>query len=550
VDKKADLKPDKKADKDLGESVSKLEPMLIEQASRHRGQLTDLALELAQRSSGFRHSLPQSLLSSLADLVRSMNCYYSNLIEGHYTHPIDIERALRGDYSQDAKKRDLQLEAKAHIEVQQWIDKGGLRGRAATSSSAILEIHRRFCSHLPDDLLWVDDTIPGQRFRVIPGGLRQHNVRVGRHIPISSPAVPRFLERFEQVYSQLGKAETIIAAAAAHHRLVWIHPFLDGNGRVARLMSHAMLLGVLDTGGIWSIARGLGRNADAYKSHLANCDQKRRNDFDGRGHLSEEALVEFTRFFLEKCLDQVSFMQSLTRAELLRNRVVSWADEEIRLGKLPPKSNAILEAVLYRGELSRAETTNITGTGDRQARRIVSALINEGVLVSESIRSPLRLAFPATLAHRWMPGLFPENQEVARTAYVADMEQLKDFFRKSSDRFGNPEIIQVGKSETFDLVWDSEPPLRMRWTWDDPMGARLEPNERFFLACAFAGAHEYTSHVELRDGDRNPWLYVSTRYQDYPGKVKGNPIVRCLTKEGEWAKAALEAGKEFLAKLA
>jgi hypothetical protein len=66
-------------------------------------------------------------LASLADLVRAMNCYYSNLIEGHDTHPIDIERALKSDYSNDAKKRDLQLEAQAHIAVQKWIDAGGLK---------------------------------------------------------------------------------------------------------------------------------------------------------------------------------------------------------------------------------------------------------------------------------------------------------------------------------------------------------------------------------------------------------------------------------------
>jgi Fic family protein len=411
VDKKTDAEPDIKPAEDLGERLALMEPMLIEQTSAHREQITDLALVLAQRSSAFRHSLPESLLSSLANLVRSMNCYYSNLIEGHYTHPIDIERALKGDYSQDPKKRGLQLEAKAHIEVQQWIDSGGLHGRPATSFSSILEIHRRFCELLPDELLWVEDTTPGKYIRVIPGALRQHNVAVGKHIPVSSPAVPRFLERFEQVYNQLGKTETIIAVAAAHHRLVWIHPFLDGNGRVARLMSHAMLLDLLDTGGIWSIARGLGRNANTYKSHLANCDQKRRNDLDGRGNLSEEALVEFTKFFLSTCLDQVSFMQSLMRPELLRNRVVLWADEEIRLGKLPPKSNAVLEAILYRGELPRAETANITGTGERQARRIVSALLGQGVLVSESPRSPLRLAFPASLASRWMPGLFPEAEK-------------------------------------------------------------------------------------------------------------------------------------------
>ncbi len=101
-----------------------MEPLLIGEDSRHRGELTDLAVDLAAKSAGFRRSLPQGLLAALADLVRAMNCYYSNLIEGHDTHPVDIERALKNDYSTDPKKRDLQLEAKAHIAVQRWIDRG------------------------------------------------------------------------------------------------------------------------------------------------------------------------------------------------------------------------------------------------------------------------------------------------------------------------------------------------------------------------------------------------------------------------------------------
>jgi Fic family protein len=408
ANKEADIKPDIKAAQDRGEDVSLMEPLLIGESSRHRAALTDLALELAQRSAGFRRSLPESLLVSLAGLVRSMNCYYSNLIEGHDTHPIDIERALMGEYSKDAKKRDLQLEAKAHINVQQWIDDGGLKGRAVTADS-IRETHRRFCERLPDDLLWVEDPTTKERIKVIPGELRHRDVAVGLHIPVSPPAVPRFLHRFEEVYSRLGKTETILATAAAHHRLAWIHPFLDGNGRVARLMSHATLLEALDTGAVWSIARGLARNVATYKMHLAACDQTRRNDLDGRGHLSEENLAEFTRFFLTTCLDQVAFMEGLMQPQQLRARILLWAEEEIRLDRLPPKSGAILEAVLYRGELPRADTAGIVGTGERQARRVASALIERGVLLSDSSRAPLRLAFPATLASRWMPGLFPER---------------------------------------------------------------------------------------------------------------------------------------------
>lgn len=400
--------PANEAAKDRGESIAIMEPLLIGQGSRHRPALTDLALELAQRSAGFRRSLPEHLLTSLADLVRAMNCYYSNLIEGHDTHPVDIERALKNDYSEDAKKRDLQLEAKAHIAVQQWIDIGGLQGRAVALNS-VREVHRRFCELLPDDLLWVEDPVTKKRIKVIPGELRHSDVKVGIHVAISPPAVLRFMQRFEEVYAALGKTETILAAAAAHHRLVWIHPFFDGNGRVARLMSHAMLLDALDTGAVWSIARGLARNVAAYKGYLAACDLTRRNDLDGRGNLSEESLAEFTRFFLTTCIDQVSFMESLMQPDQLRGRILMWTEEQVRLGVLPSKSGTIIDALLYRGEIPRADTPTIVNSSERSARRIVSALLEHGVLTSESTRAPLRLAFPAKLASRWMPGLFPER---------------------------------------------------------------------------------------------------------------------------------------------
>ena len=407
-DSDADIETDISAAKDSGEALSMMEPLLISEGSRHRETLIDLAVELAARSAGFRRSLPEGVLTALADLVRAMNCYYSNLIEDHDTHPVDIERALKGDYSADTEKRNLQLEAKAHIAVQQWIDEGGLRNHAATSNG-ICEMHRRFCERLPDDLLWVEEPDTGERIRVVPGELRQCDVKVGQHIPISPGALHRFLEKFGSVYSGLGKSETILAAATAHHRLLWIHPFLDGNGRVARLMSYSMLLDTLDTGGIWSIARGLARNSRPYKSHLAACDLPRRGDLDGRGNLSEEGLASFTRFFLETCLDQVKFMEELVQPERLRSRILLWTEEEVRAGVLPAKAGSILEAILYRGKLLRGEIAGILGTSDRHARRVVASLSGHGVITSESTRAPLRLTFPAKLATRWMPGLFPEK---------------------------------------------------------------------------------------------------------------------------------------------
>ncbi len=393
---------------DRGESISRMEPLLFAEGSRHRAVLTDLSLELTAKAAGFRCGLPPGLLAPLADLVRAMNCYYSNLIEGHDTHPVDIERALSSDYSADAQKRNLQLEARAHIAVQAWIDTGGLAGQAATQH-AVREVHQRFCALLPAELLRANNPDTGETLDVQPGEWRTRDVRVGLHVPVSPGAIPRFMQRFEEVYAPLGKSEAMLAVAAMHHRLLWIHPFLDGNGRVARLTSHAQLLHLLDTGGVWSIARGLARSVTRYKELLANCDLQRRNDLDGRGNPSEEALAEFTRYFLETCLDQIAFMEELMQPARLRTRVLLWAEEETRLGTLPPRAGRVLEAILLRGELPRADAAALLNAPERTARRVTSALLQQGILTSATTRTPLRLAFPARLAGRWLPGLFPDK---------------------------------------------------------------------------------------------------------------------------------------------
>lgn len=466
----ADIKADIEVLSDRDEGTSVMEPMLIGESSPRRGELSDLALDLVARSSGFRRSLPEGVRAALADLVRAMNCYYSNLIEGHDTHPVEIERALKNDYSTNAEKRDLQLEARAHITVQQWIDGGGLT-HAPTAAASIREIHERFCSLLPEELLWVKDPDTGKKVQVIPGKLRRDDVKVGQHIAVSPGALPRFLAKFEETYSRLGRSDSIVAVAGAHHRLLWIHPFVDGNGRVARLMSHAMLLQSLDTGGLWSIARGFARNVAAYKTHLASCDLPRRNDLDGRGTLSEEELARFTRFTLEVCIDQVRFMEELVQPERLRTRILLWAEEEMRLGKLPPKAGAVLQAVLFRGELPRGEVGDLLGTTPRHARRIVAALTEYEVLTSEGPRAPLRLSFPAALAPRWMPGLFPEtprttNEREDSLEIIAHVQDIVAKFPEAAVLVGwsavehelNQATRRVGMTETGALA---SPPRNM-----------------------------------------------------------------------------------------
>ncbi len=404
--KKSKSETDQIADRE--ESTSLMMPMLVSDDSKYRSEIEEHVLDLTQKSLKFKAGLPTALVEPLASLVRTMNCYYSNLIEGGNTKPIDIERALHGDYSNEPEKRNFQLEAKAHVSVQEWIDQGGVHSRSCTVD-ALLETHRRFFEQVPEELRWTKPDSKGHREQVIPGELRNCSVEVGRHLPPSAGAVPRFLKLFERTYANLRPAAATRACAAAHHRLLWIHPFVDGNGRVARLVSHAMLLDTLDTGSLWSISRGLARKVDTYKNLLHACDQTRRNDLDGRGNLSEEELIKFTRFFLEVCIDQVEYMTDLMKPDALRRRIMRWTRDEEDATRLPPMATRAMEILLHTGQLERAEVPPLLGLKERQAARVMSALNTAEAIKSSHTRAPWTLNLSARLAPAWVPSLYDRD---------------------------------------------------------------------------------------------------------------------------------------------
>lgn len=384
-----------------------MEPMLPPDGER---KLEDLAVELATKASGLASQLPSAVRRGVGDLVRSMNCYYSNLIEGHDTHPRDIDRALRqADYSTDPQKRALQHEAVAHIEVQRLIDHHEDLSEETTSLSYLVWLHHEFCQRLPEELLWVQNPDTGERLRVVPGELRKGWVQVGRHIPPDAETLPRFLQRFAEAYDRKGlsRVRQIIALGAAHHRLLWIHPFYDGNGRVARLMSHAALIRCGIGSSLWSVARGLARNVTDYKALLMAADAPRRGDLDGRGTLSTQTLTEFCEFFLTICIDQVAFMASLLEPNDLLRRIRLHIEEEVAAGRLLKGSFPLLREALLAGEVPRGRSAEVTGYGERMARNVVADLLKKGYLKSESTRSPLVLSFPIDAVERWFPRLYP-----------------------------------------------------------------------------------------------------------------------------------------------
>lgn len=384
--------------------------------------LRDLAFLLGTEAAGLAGRLAPGTAAAMGDLVRGMNCYYSNLIEGHDTRPIDIERALHADFAAEPRRRDLQLEAVAHIRVQADIDAGALDAITAPSALA-MEIHRLFYEGLPDALRWAEEIGTGRRVEVLPGRLREGDVKVGAHVAPPAAELPQWLARLDEgAPERFGRAERLVAVAALHHRLLWVHPFADGNGRVARLLSHALLRRAGVGSPLWSVARGLARHVDAYRSHLARADDPPQWATDGRGLLSDGRLAGFCRFFLAACLDQVRFMRTLLAPEALAARVREFVAAEAAGGRLDPRVGQLLERAALLGEVARAEAPGLVGTSDRQARRLVQPLAQRGLLVGAK-DAPLRVAFPLGETERLFPHLWAPSTVAMAVEPEGELEE-------------------------------------------------------------------------------------------------------------------------------
>ncbi|MFY9640095.1 MAG: Fic family protein [Rhodomicrobium sp.] len=394
------------------ESVQRIEPARLEEAPE---AISDLVAEIAAASAKLGHGLNARTAGNLADLVRIMNTYYSNLIEGHNTRPKDIKRALAGQFDMDRERRNLQIEAAAHVRVQAEVDCLAADNRLSEPASAefLRWLHEAFYRGAPPEMLQLGGD--GRKIVMEPGQWRshpEHDVAVGRHQPPSSHRVADFMSYFADRYrfERLGKAARIIAIPAAHHRMNYIHPFPDGNGRVSRLMSHAMAHQAgIGAHGLWSVSRGLARGLKSrkeYPQHMDHADMPRQGDLDGRGNLSLRALIEFTEWFLKVCLDQITFMSDLFEIDTLARRLRVYVE---RSERLKPEAVRLLEEALIRGEFERGDVPRITGLPERTARRVFNDVIAAGLLASETPKGPVSLRFPEDALDILFPRLFPET---------------------------------------------------------------------------------------------------------------------------------------------
>jgi Fic family protein len=336
------------------------------------------------------------------------------LIEGHKTLPKDLERALQDDFSDNADKRANQHLAKAHIAVEQQ-----MRARMEQEpdlkiqgESFIRWLHQEFYSRLPEELHY-GERRDGSRYKIAMGSLRNFEVTVGQHQPPHHGSLSDFMQRFEQFYSsdRILPTNQLIALAAAHHRLAWIHPFGDGNGRVARLHTQAWLIRCkADGAGLWTISRGLARQKDKYYEYLQTADRGRLNDYDGRGNLSDKGLAEFCLFFMHCMLDQIDFMGSLLELPTLSARMESHLHITYPEWSLNDRERVarMLKAALIDGEIDRTTATRAAGVSPATGSKLIRIALEAGLLSTPSPKGALSVVFNSNVLDSYFPKLYQD----------------------------------------------------------------------------------------------------------------------------------------------
>lgn len=379
--------------------VSSMEPMM----PRVTPELISLSGAIRERIGGLKEKLHPITAKAVSAVVADMNSYYSNLIEGHHTYPKDIERALQNDFSSNLQERDKQLLGLAHVKTENAILSSATEENIFTPGT-LLKIHENFYANLPESMR-LSKSQSGKEYQIIPGKFRNFEVAMGAHQPPASKSLEKFISRFCEAYKNIPIGEILIAAAASHHRLAWIHPFGDGNGRVVRIFTSSLLKAYgLNGGGIWSISRGLARNRSQYYAKLAIADQGRQGDLDGRGTLSERGLVEFCEFFLSTMLDQMDFMLGILKLDSVISRYARLMHEVF-----PKKSELclrIIKELWTFGETPRGKICEITGMSERASRAILSELESKGFVKSDSLKTPVHINISADISEQIFPNLF------------------------------------------------------------------------------------------------------------------------------------------------
>ncbi|WP_416208553.1 Fic family protein [Acidovorax sp.] len=366
-----------------------MQPLLP--ATRRLGPLLEQAHGLVRGADRLSGLCQPGALGGLRGLLRAMNAYYAQKFEGLKMQPLEIEQALRGERAADPENAVRQRLALAHMATEAQLEMRwpGWDAKTVWSPQMVCDIHQDVYARLPE----ADRALKGGA-TLRPGALQ------------SGPAKVRaLLEQWGNVYGGVhgGGGMPVLAMAASHQRLLGIQPFREGSGRVARLHTHLVLGHLGLTNGLWSPLRGFARSQDAYRAHLAAAT-------DARG------LEAWIGYVLAQCAEQVQLMTGLLAPQDMQDRIAAclgFEEHVVKQGVRTESLRALHYLFVTQGALERRDFKAMLGLGERMATTQIGALLQRGLLETDSPHGKLRFGVPQHALRFYFPKLWPEAERGA-----------------------------------------------------------------------------------------------------------------------------------------
>lgn len=176
-----------------------------------------------------RRPLSAATVASIRQAVRLDWTYHSNALEGNTLTLRETQVVLEGLTIGGGKTLREHLEVVNHAHAVDYLE-GLVRRKDPLTQSVARQLHSLI-------LRGIDDEHAGE-WRNVPVAISG-----SRHIPPSPSDVAPMMRELFDWYDGAGELlHPVLRAARFHHQFVYVHPFIDGNGRTARLLMNLILM--------------------------------------------------------------------------------------------------------------------------------------------------------------------------------------------------------------------------------------------------------------------------------------------------------------------
>ncbi len=331
-------------------------------------KLTDLVMELNHLKKFQLHGeTPPYIFFQLKSIFHLLESLGSARIEGNRT---TIDELVDNTIAPPTRQSERLLEIQNIDNAMALVDRA-VEPRKGITKGLVSELHKIVVTGL---------TVEGDSR---PGLYRKKNVSItgSSHVPPDFTQVDQYMdELIEFINADYNDKFDLLRTALVHHRFVWVHPFENGNGRVVRLVTYAMLIDrgfrglnvsegrILNPSAVFCIDR------DKYYSMLSGADAG-----------TDKGLLDWCEFMLEGVRDELTKIDRLLDYKYLRDNVLIAALNYCKDNKhITETEHAVLLIATKQGTLKSADVSDIVSSGPEARSRFLARMKDKNLISAQA----------------------------------------------------------------------------------------------------------------------------------------------------------------------